>query len=102
MLEEEADDQRRSGQRRNDSSLLHSLDLALRKRTAILIKKYQSATGPEKSALGKRCSRERKQCLVDCRDGLAAIRTHNLDKNEVDSMLQKHIALFNLLVEQPL
>lgn len=102
MLEEEADNQRRSGQRSNDSSILHSLDLALRKRTATLIKKYQSATGPEKSALGQRCSRERKQCLVECRDGLAVFRTHALDKAEVNSLLEKHIALFELLVEKPL
>lgn len=84
---------RQQGQQGNDASVLHSLDLALRKRTAALIAGSASASGSsEKAALGKRCSDARKQCLADCRRRLSVLGVCALQLEDMDAFLWQHIA----------
>lgn len=86
---------RRQGQEVNDGSVLHSLDLALRKRTAALIAACRHVSGQAKAAMGQRCSAARKQCLADCRNRLSGPTVCTSQVQDMDAFLWEHIAAFD-------
>ena len=86
---------RQQGQQGNDASVLYRLDLALRKRTAALIAGSTLASGPEKAALGKRCSDARKQCLADCRRRLSVPGACVLQRHDMDAFLWQQTLAFD-------
>ena len=80
------------GQEANDSSLLHQLDLALRRRTG---ERMTAAVGESnRRALAQRCSEARQAAMAACREACAAGQTWDgggLSVEEFATMFERRL-----------
>ena len=85
------------GQEANEDSLLHRLDLALRRRIS---QRIAATTGDQdRRTLLQRCSEARKAAMAACRDACRVGQGHTDDAPSVDTFVAVYEQFLNASIE---